>query len=156
MEEEVDVDTSAHAMEVEEYVEVPPIVDPNAQIPQIQWQDEENVHEKEHIHVEVSMEGEHPMHGAYPSQEGTSFQGEPPPWFLEYFNELKEPLGEIKQRQEEIIQTQNMHEQHTQQLAEIDAQLEDLWTHLVPPPPPPPFDPALAPPRPPFYCNPPY
>ncbi|GFY96619.1 hypothetical protein Acr_11g0009250 [Actinidia rufa] len=115
MEEEVDVDTSAHAMEVEEYIEVPPTVDPNAQIPQIQWQDEENVHEVGHIHVE-------------------------------------EPLGEIKQLQEEIIQTQ----QHTHQLAEIDAKLEDLWTHLVPPPPPPPFDPALAPPQPPFYRNPPY
>ena len=31
-----------------------------------------------------------------------------------------------------------MHEQHSNQLAEVGTQLEGIWVHLDPPPPPPP------------------
>ncbi|GFY81056.1 hypothetical protein Acr_01g0008650 [Actinidia rufa] len=50
---------------------------------------------------------------------------------------------------------ETMHEQHSHQLAEIDAQLEGLWDHVVPPPRPPPYTPGEAPLRP-LYHAPPY
>ena len=80
----------------------------------------EEIHEGvhvEHVHVES------PMHGAYPSQEGTSYQEGPSAWFLRYFNELKESLGEIKQRQEEIIQTQVRHEEYMARLGDTHHEL---------------------------------
>ena len=43
-----------------------------------------------------------------------------------------------------------MHEQHSNQLEIIDAQLEGVWAHLVPPPPSPPYAPREAHPRPPY------
>ena len=59
-------------MEVEEDLEVPPPeetnMDPSTQIPQLQWQGDE------------TMQEEYPMHGKYPSQEGTSSQGGPLAW----------------------------------------------------------------------------
>ena len=48
-----------------------------------------------------------------------------------------------------------MHEQHSNQLEIIDAQLEGLWAHLVPHPPSPPYAPGEAPPHP-LYRHPPY
>ncbi|GFY96440.1 hypothetical protein Acr_11g0007460 [Actinidia rufa] len=90
---------------------------------------------------------------------------------------LKDFLGRIEQRQEEIIQTQvkhgeyidslgdfyenlnaqqqTFHQQFSTQLDEVEAQMEGLWVHLVPPPPPPPYALGEAPPRPP-YNPPPY
>ena len=47
------------------------------------------------------METDIPMHGAYPTQEGTSHQGGTPAWV----GDLLASLGEIKQ-QAEIIQAQ--------------------------------------------------
>ncbi|GFY88891.1 hypothetical protein Acr_06g0008310 [Actinidia rufa] len=45
-------------------------------------------------------------------------------------------------------------QQHTHQMAEMEARLEGLWVHLVPPPPPPPFALGEAPPRPPYQAPP--
>ena len=72
-------------MEVEENIEIPPPVDPNAQNLQLEWQGEER------------------MHGGQPSHEGTSSQGGPSAWFLEYFGKLNESMMRIEQRQEQII-----------------------------------------------------
>ncbi|GFY93076.1 hypothetical protein Acr_08g0014720 [Actinidia rufa] len=104
------------------------------------------------------VEKEYPMCGAYPSQEGTSSQGGPPAWFLEYFGKLNESMGEIKHRdfyekQGETINRlgnlyETMHEQHSHQMADVEAQLEGLWVHLVPPPPPPLYESRNAPPYP--------
>ena len=69
---------SRQCMEEDEILEVLPHVDPNFELPQLQWRDKENIYAKEPIHVEIPMEEEHLMHGAYPSQEGTSSQGGPP------------------------------------------------------------------------------
>ncbi|GFS35026.1 hypothetical protein Acr_00g0037420 [Actinidia rufa] len=81
------------------------------------------MHGEDPIRDEFPMEGEVPMHGAYPSQEETSTQGEPPTWFLEYFGKLNESLGEIKQRQEEIIQNQVRKEQYIDRLGDIHHEL---------------------------------
>ncbi|GFZ02552.1 hypothetical protein Acr_15g0011600 [Actinidia rufa] len=134
----------------------------------------EEEHDHEGVHEEVHAAKEPPTHGAFPTQEGTSTQGGLPAWFLEYFGELNS-LGRIEQRQNEIIQTQAkhgeyidrlgdfyenlnaqqqaFHQQYSTQINEVETQLEGLWVHLIPPPP---FDPANAPPRPPYYHDPPY
>ncbi|GFY85518.1 hypothetical protein Acr_04g0002560 [Actinidia rufa] len=54
------METSRHAMEVEENLEVPPPVDPNAQILQLQWQDEERIHEE---HGDIPMHKQVLVHG---------------------------------------------------------------------------------------------
>ena len=51
---------------------------------------------------------------------------------------------------------ETMHDQHSNQLAEIGTQLKGIWVHFDPPSPPPPLDPTNAPPRPLFYRDPPY
>ena len=50
----------------------------------------------------------------------------------------------------------NFYEDNSQQLYNIHSDLEGLWNILGPHPPSPPFDPANAPPRPPYYRDPPY
>ena len=72
-----DEGTNRQHMEEDENIEVPPIVDPNLQIPQLKWRDEETIHEEESIHL----------------QKGTSSHGGPPAWFLEYFEKMDESLG---------------------------------------------------------------
>ena len=83
--------------------------------------EEEHVHEDvyEEVHEGGNIGGEYPMHGAYPSQEGTLSQEEPPVWFLEYFKKINEPLGKIKQQQAEIIQTQKRHEEYMDRLGDL-------------------------------------
>ncbi|GFS40707.1 hypothetical protein Acr_00g0069960 [Actinidia rufa] len=108
-EEEGDEGISHRVMDIEN-LEIPP---------SIQWQDEETRHGENQIRDEFPMEGEAPMHGAYPSQEGTSPQGGPPAWFLEYFGELKESMVRIEQCLDEIIQTQQRHEQYLDTLGDI-------------------------------------
>ncbi|GFS40781.1 hypothetical protein Acr_00g0070510 [Actinidia rufa] len=87
--------------------------------PSIRWQDEEILHGENPIRDEFPMEGDALMHRAYPSQEVTSTQGGPPLWFLEYFGELKEPMVRIKQHQDEIIHTQQRHEEYPDRLRDI-------------------------------------
>ena len=65
------------------------------------------------------MDTDHPSYGKYPTQEGTSTQGGPPAWFLEYFGRLDESLGEIKQQQVKIIQTQRCHEDYMDRLGAL-------------------------------------
>ena len=78
-------------MKVED-LEIPPHVDPNFEISQLPWRDDDTMHEKEPIHEETPMEEKVPMHRAYPTQEGTSSQGELPAWVLD----LQESLLKIK------------------------------------------------------------
>ena len=122
------------------------------------------MHEEHQRLEEVPIPEEFPMHGG------------PSAWFLKYFGKLNESMVRIKQCQEEIIQTQkkhgeyidrlgdfyeNLHEQQTMfnqqysnQMAEVEAQLEGLWVHIVPPLPIPPFNASNAPPRPPYRAPP--
>ena len=130
------------------------------------------------MHEEPIMHEEFPMHGGHPSHEGTSSQGGPPIWCFYYFGKLNESMVRIKKCQEQIIQTQEKHEeyidrlgdfyenlseqqnvfnqQYTNQMAEVEARLEGLWVHVEPYPPHPPYAPRETPPRPPFYRDPPY
>ena len=64
-----------------------------------------------------------------------------------------EAHGQRVERLGDLYET--MHEQHSNQLEIIDAQLEGLWAHLVPHPPSPPYAPGEAPPHP-LYRHPPY
>ena len=74
------------------------------------------------------------------------------------YNELRQQvdkLGDFYEAQGQRIERLGnlydiMHEQHSNQLEIIDAQLEGLWAHLVPPPPSPPYALGEAPPRPPY------
>ncbi|GFZ18502.1 hypothetical protein Acr_27g0002410 [Actinidia rufa] len=140
------------------------------------WGMERSIAVHEEIHEGVHVEHAHvesPMHGAYPSQEGNSYQEGPSAWFFGYFNELKESLGEIKQRQEEIIQTQVRHEEFMARLGDTHHELrqqvnrlgdfyeeqgqrhlEALWVDLVPYPPPSPVDPSNVPSCPPYRAPP--
>ncbi|GFZ09938.1 hypothetical protein Acr_21g0005370 [Actinidia rufa] len=155
-EDEEDEGASRRAMEVEETIDSPP---------SIQWRDEEIMHEEVPMQreppmdEEAHMQGEFPMHGEHLSQEGTSTQGGPPVWFLELGN-FYENQGQNIDRLGDLYE--NLYEQHTafnqqcsNQMAEIEAQFEGLWVHIVPPPPPPPFNPVNAPHRP-SYRAPPY
>ncbi|GFS40275.1 hypothetical protein Acr_00g0067500 [Actinidia rufa] len=162
-------------------------VNPNAQEQDVGCETEQV---DEEIHKGFNEGEDYPTHRAYSTQQGTSFQGEPPAWVVE----LKAFFGEIKQKQAEIIQNQkwkenymdrvgdayhelrqkvdrpgnfyeqgqrvdrigNICENNSQHLYIIHADLEGLWNVLGPHPPPPPFNPALALPRPPYFCDPPY
>ncbi|GFY81174.1 hypothetical protein Acr_01g0009830 [Actinidia rufa] len=139
--EEERVDEDVNDMDVEENFEIllqieGAYVDPNDKE---QEQDvghgEEHSHEgvNEKIHEEVHVEYVHvesPMHGAYPSKKGTLYQEGPPAWSLGYFNELKVSLGEIKQWQEEIIQTQVRHEEYIARLGDTHHELRQQVDRL--------------------------
>ncbi|GFS40358.1 hypothetical protein Acr_00g0068090 [Actinidia rufa] len=94
-EDDGDEGTSHHTMEVEGNLEIPS---------SIQWQDDKAIHEEVpmqreyQMHEKAPMQREFPMHGRHPSQEGTSSQGGPPAWFLDYFGKLNESLVRIVQR----------------------------------------------------------
>ena len=59
-------------------------MDPSAQNLQLQWQKEETMHGEHMMHGDVPMQERFHMHG------GTSSQGGPQAWFLEYFGKLNE------------------------------------------------------------------
>ena len=84
-------------MKIEENLEIPPLeetnIDPSAQVPQLQLQEQETLHGEKHMHDTF------PMHGGHPSQEGISYRGGPPSWFLEYFGKLNETMVRIEKRQ---------------------------------------------------------
>ena len=121
--------SNRHSMEVEENLKVPPpqveetYVDTSAQNLQLQWKRKETMHEEHPIHGDVPMQEKYPMHGGQPSQEGTSSQGRPPTWFLEYFRKLNATMEKIEQRQEQILQNQEKQEKY------IDR-LEDLYENM--------------------------
>ena len=53
------------------------------------------------MHGKDPMQEEFFMHEGYPSQEGTSSQGGPSAWFLNYFGKLNEIMERMQQCQEE-------------------------------------------------------
>ncbi|GFZ18468.1 hypothetical protein Acr_27g0002070 [Actinidia rufa] len=79
----------------------------------------ETDHVDQRIHKGVNADTEHPSFGKYSTQEGTSTQEGPPAWFIEYFRDLKDSLGRIEQRQEEIIQTQAKHGEYIDRLGDF-------------------------------------
>ncbi|XP_057488693.1 uncharacterized protein LOC130774654 [Actinidia eriantha] len=145
--------------------------------PHVQEQEQGERSDDEHdgIHEGIRVDTEFTSHEKHPTQGETSTQEGPPAWFFKYFGELKDSLGRIEQHQEEIIQTQikhgeyidrlgdfyenlnaqqqTFHQQFSNQLDEVEAQVDGLWVHLVPPPRPPPCFPL---PRRPPYRQPPY
>ncbi|GFZ18470.1 hypothetical protein Acr_27g0002090 [Actinidia rufa] len=73
-----------------------------------------------------------------------------------YTNLQGQEIDRLKNPYENLYEQQTaFNKQYSNQMAEVEAQLEGLWVHIIYPPPPPPFNPANAPPR--FlYCAPPY
>ncbi|GFS36788.1 hypothetical protein Acr_00g0048050 [Actinidia rufa] len=72
-------------------------------------------HDNEGINEGINVEMEYPMYRTYPTQEGTSFQEGPPTWVME----LQASLGEIKQQEAQIIQTQKRQEEYMGRLENI-------------------------------------
>ncbi|GFY98755.1 hypothetical protein Acr_13g0001560 [Actinidia rufa] len=119
--------------------------------PHVQEQEQGERSDDEHdgIHEGIRVDTEFTSHEKHPTQGETSTQEGPPAWFLKYFGELKDSLGRIEQRQEEIIQTQikhgeyidrlgdfyenlnaqqqTFHQQFSNQLDEVEAQVKGLW-----------------------------
>ncbi|GFY93171.1 hypothetical protein Acr_08g0015670 [Actinidia rufa] len=151
-------------MEVED-LEIPPHVDPNFEIPQLPWRDDNTVHEEEPIHEATPMEEEVLMHRAYPTQEGTSSQEGYRPGLGDLFYEQgkqHEKHGEYIDRLWDYYaklykQQADFDQKYTNRMACMEAQLEGIWMHVDPPPPSPPFDHSnVPPPSCPYYRRPPY
>ena len=82
--------------------------------PNVQEQEQDVGSDEEHGHEGVNVEREYHTHGAYPTQEGPSFQGGSPAWVVE----LQASLGEIKQQQAEIIQNQKQQKEYMNHLGD--------------------------------------
>ncbi|GFZ00826.1 hypothetical protein Acr_14g0004610 [Actinidia rufa] len=134
-------------MDVEENID--------AQIPQIQWKEQDVKDEEEHvyedvhkgIHDKVHEEEEYHTHRAYPSQERTSSHEGPLAWDLD----LQESLVEIKlgDSYAKLYEQQvDFDQKYTNRMARMETQLEGIWMHV---------DPHLPPPSScPYYRRPPY
>ena len=131
----IDFDSSEEERDVEmEYENMHDFANIRAMIPYIQnegVQVDPNAHEQEQdegyetkcvdedILEGVHMEMEFPMHGVYPTQEGTSRQGGTPVWAIK----LQASLEKIKNQQAEIIQNQRRQEGYIDRLGDAFYEL---------------------------------
>ncbi|GFZ01084.1 hypothetical protein Acr_14g0007190 [Actinidia rufa] len=61
----------------------PYYADPNLDLLQLPWGDDENLHQKESFQIEIPMEEDPPRHKTHPFQEGTPSHGGVPSWAIE-------------------------------------------------------------------------